>query len=104
MCAGFVLWVGQKPVLESQKEPRGKKDSKGYKQAKKGARSLRYLGRTRSAGDDECLNNAAFVFSVGDQSARRTSASLYPHPPFQTFLKSQKGREEEKQQEKGKNK
>ena len=70
MCAGFVLWVGQKPVLESQKEPRGKKDSKGYKQAKKGARSLRYLGRTRSAGDDECLNNAAFVFSVGDQCAR----------------------------------
>ena len=44
MCAGFVLWVGQKPVLESQKEPRDKKDSKGYKQAKKGARSLRYLG------------------------------------------------------------
>jgi hypothetical protein len=44
MCAGFDLWVGQKPVLDSQKEPRGKKGSKGYKQAKKGARSLRYLG------------------------------------------------------------
>ena len=48
-------------------------------QAEKSARSLRNLDR--SAGDDECLDYATFVFWIGHNHACRTSASvLLPHP------------------------